>query len=192
MEAQLSLKQLVVRSNRTSGTTPVSLNGGASGFDFSSKSKYVMHMSYKLCGKCGNKKNVTEFAVKYAATGRLNSYCRKCQSKYYRVYYSKHRREHWIRNVRNRAYNNATIVSLILSMKSAPCVDCGRCFEPVAMDFDHTSGGKKYNISAMMRTQSSFDLILTEVGKCEVVCACCHRVRTAIRGGRYKWYSLLA
>ena len=149
-------------------------------------------MSRKLCGKCGKRRNITEFVVKYVATGRLNSYCRKCQSEYHRVYYTKHRKEYLIKNQRNRAYNNAVIVSLILSMKSSPCADCGGSFEPVAMDFDHAFGDKKYDISAMMRTQSSFDLILEEVSKCEVVCACCHRVRTAVRGGGYKWYSLLA
>ena len=47
------------------------------------------------------------------------------------------------------------------------------------MDFDHLSR-KEGEISSLMYT-SGTDVLLKELAKCEVVCANCHRIRTAIR-----------
>ncbi len=70
---------------------------------------------------------------------------------------------------------------LINEAKAAPCMDCGRTFDPVCMDFDHRPdeikehaiGSRKYTIS---KTQ-----IRAEIAKCDVVCANCHRLRTKAR-----------
>ena len=57
------------------------------------------------------------------------------------------------------------------------CADCGYNQHPAALDFDHRDGeAKLFNISA--RLTRSWDSILAEVNKCDVVCACCHRIRT--------------
>ncbi len=70
---------------------------------------------------------------------------------------------------------------LVRQAKDVPCVDCGRRFPACAMDFDHVAGIKKYNIAAMAGGPHSLAAMLEEMAKCEVVCACCHRVRTANR-----------
>lgn len=60
------------------------------------------------------------------------------------------------------------------------CVDCGYNAHSEALDFDHLPGkGKRLCISAMRSL--SMSIILSEVEKCEIVCANCHRVRTAAR-----------
>ena len=61
------------------------------------------------------------------------------------------------------------------------CADCGYNQHAAALDFDHLPGTEKlFNIgSQLMRTWES---ILAEIDKCEVVCANCHRIRTAERG----------
>lgn len=62
------------------------------------------------------------------------------------------------------------------------CQDCGYRDHPEALDFDHVRGEKLFNVGDMVRRhRSSWDKILTEIEKCEVVCANCHRVRTAKR-----------
>jgi len=48
------------------------------------------------------------------------------------------------------------------------------------MDFDHV-GGKVMNVSAMAVRVKSLDRVRAEAGKCEVVCANCHRLRTEKR-----------
>lgn len=60
------------------------------------------------------------------------------------------------------------------------CVDCGYKANAVALDFDHLPGCvKKFDLA---QAQSrSLNLVMAEAKKCEVVCANCHRVRTAAR-----------
>jgi hypothetical protein len=59
------------------------------------------------------------------------------------------------------------------------CMDCGYAENPVALDFDHVKGVKLLNIG--MNRHRDINLILEEIDKCEVVCANCHRIRTANR-----------
>ncbi len=69
----------------------------------------------------------------------------------------------------------------IQKAKLKPCTDCGQSFPPECMDFDHRQGeAKLFNLSGM-RTRKRTDLAL-EIAKCDVVCACCHRIRTRKRG----------
>lgn len=58
------------------------------------------------------------------------------------------------------------------------CVDCGYDRHPAALDFDHVLPGKIKNVAAC----KTLEEIEREIEKCEVVCANCHRIRTAERG----------
>ena len=53
-----------------------------------------------------------------------------------------------------------------------PCVDCGET-DPVVLEFDHLRD-KRFTIGAKLATYPWAD-ILAEIGKCDVVCANCHR-----------------
>lgn len=64
------------------------------------------------------------------------------------------------------------------SLKDFPCKDCGNCYHPVAMDFDHRPGEAKVKDVAKMKTFAAID---AEVTKCDLVCSNCHRVRTWVR-----------
>lgn len=62
------------------------------------------------------------------------------------------------------------------------CTDCGYREHAEALDFDHLPGEMKVaGIAQMLRGRRARDVVLAEVAKCEVVCANCHRVRTATR-----------
>ncbi len=62
--------------------------------------------------------------------------------------------------------------------KDKPCADCGIHYPYYVMEFDHLdSGAKHFNISAGV-TCASYDRIIAEIAKCEVVCANCHAERT--------------
>jgi len=67
------------------------------------------------------------------------------------------------------------------TVKSVPCADCQKIFDPVCMDFDHVRGEKKMNISQASMKNISIDRFVEEIQKCDVVCACCHRLRTKSR-----------
>jgi hypothetical protein len=69
---------------------------------------------------------------------------------------------------------------LIEYFKGHPCVDCGED-DPVVLEFDHL-GEKLFDIGREIHNRG-WQSILDEIEKCEVVCANCHRRRTARRRG---------
>ncbi len=73
--------------------------------------------------------------------------------------------------------------ALVNSHKNVPCADCGQWFPLICMDFDHLGDEPKEDeISTMVHRLTSEKRILAEIGKCEVVCSNCHRIRTFKRG----------
>lgn len=73
---------------------------------------------------------------------------------------------------------------MIAHLQAHPCVDCGEG-DPVVLDFDHLPGvEKRFEIARAVNSSTrAWPAILREIGKCEVVCANCHRRRTAARAG---------
>lgn len=65
---------------------------------------------------------------------------------------------------------------LVRGLKNNPCSDCGVKYHYSVMDFDHLRD-KKFNIGRDGKGHSFEDLI-TEISKCDLVCANCHRIRT--------------
>ena len=65
-------------------------------------------------------------------------------------------------------------------LKSAPCLDCKECFPPVCMDFDHRDPSTKVRSISLM-LGAPWEKILSEVAKCDLICANCHRIRTKRR-----------
>jgi hypothetical protein len=69
---------------------------------------------------------------------------------------------------------------LVDFLREHPCVDCEED-DPIVLEFDHLRD-KKFSISEGLQSRRWQD-VLDEIAKCEVVCANCHRRRTAKRGG---------
>ena len=74
----------------------------------------------------------------------------------------------------------------IQEKKNVPCADCGQSFPPFVMDFDHVPerGRRSFEISRWASGNGKHDLIDAELTKCDVVCANCHRFRTASRAAQ--------
>jgi 5-methylcytosine-specific restriction endonuclease McrA len=69
---------------------------------------------------------------------------------------------------------------LVAFLREHPCADCGEG-DPIVLEFDHLRD-KRFSISVGLQGRRWQD-VLDEIAKCEVVCANCHRRRTAKRGG---------
>jgi hypothetical protein len=69
---------------------------------------------------------------------------------------------------------------LIEYFRTHPCVDCGEA-DAVVLEFDHLRD-KSFDVAQSLPYRS-WQSILDEIAKCEVVCANCHRRRTARRRG---------
>lgn len=62
------------------------------------------------------------------------------------------------------------------------CADCRGRFPSYCFDFDHIEAAdKRFEISAMARDGMAVERIASEIAKCEMVCANCHRIRTQKR-----------
>jgi hypothetical protein len=60
------------------------------------------------------------------------------------------------------------------------CTDCGFNAHPAALDFDHRPGESKlFNVASNMNY--SMERLLSEIAKCDVRCANCHRIKTVER-----------
>jgi len=78
----------------------------------------------------------------------------------------------------NRRRQNLEAINAI-KLKSG-CRDCGYNAHPAALDFDHVRGRKIRTVSQTTTLAQA----LSEIAKCEIRCANCHRIATANRGWR--------
>ena len=77
---------------------------------------------------------------------------------------------------KRRAKHNA---ELRASFKARRCADCGIQYPSYVMQFDHVRGTKEFTISE--RTDMREARVISEIAKCDVVCANCHSERTYTR-----------
>lgn len=61
------------------------------------------------------------------------------------------------------------------------CLECGWREWPRGLDWDHVDGDKISDISKMIANGRPWAEITREIGKCDCVCANCHRIRTIER-----------
>lgn len=101
------------------------------------------------------------------------SYCKPCRQEYSRDYQS--RRKDIQHEARKRSV--AKNQEYVRSVKNQPCVDCGKNFHFAAMDFDHVRG-KKLGCLSDLCYRVGLSRLKTEIRKCDLVCANCHRIRT--------------
>ena len=64
------------------------------------------------------------------------------------------------------------------------CVDCGER-RLCVLDFDHV-GGKDASVMVLAHSGYGLARLQSEIAKCEVRCANCHRRRTARAGRHYR------
>jgi hypothetical protein len=138
----------------------------------------------KECLKCGFMKDVKEFRKKSRNPDGLDRWCKECSREQDRKLYKSNllinREKNYELKKKSRLRNYLFMIDY-LSDKS--CLDCGES-DPIVLEFDHQSD-KKMNISELIR-DSSIDRLESELSKCEIRCANCHRKKTAKDFGYYK------
>ena len=113
--------------------------------------------------------------------GQLDSYCRPCRAAYKREHYLANRQRYMDTAARRRAAVVEERTELLFDyFREHPCADCGKT-NPLVLEFDHV-GRKEFDIARGIRGRN-WRAVLDEIAKCEVVCANCHRRRTALRAG---------
>jgi hypothetical protein len=133
---------------------------------------------------------VVKPAADFAGTPdvKIDTYCRPCRSAYGKEHYAANRQRYiTMEGKRKRARAEKRMRFLLEFFRTHPCVDCG-VDDPLVLEFDHL-GGKSFNIGSSLPDRN-WQSLLDEIGKCDVVCANCHRLRTARRLGSVRWLLL--
>jgi hypothetical protein len=135
----------------------------------------------RKCYRCGESKPVEDFSWRRKKKGQRDTFCRPCRSEYGREHYEAHRQRYIDQAaVSKRKLMLARTKFLIKFFETNPCADCGEA-DPIVLEFDHLRD-KSFDIGPAL-SRRSWQSILAEMRKCEVVCANCHRRRTARRRG---------
>ena len=147
-------------------------------------------MESKICTKCGLKKPLTEYFVQSKVTGKIHAECKDCYKQHRKTYYVKHyekNKEHYRERARIRHMILRTVFreKLLQFLLEHPCVVCGEN-DPRVLEFDHLDPRKKlFNISQGYRGGQAWRMVLSEIEKCQTLCANCHKRRTA---AQFNWY----
>ena len=140
-----------------------------------------MRAMKRKCGDCGILKTIDAFSFRRKAAGQRDSLCRPCRSAYGKQHYAANKQRYVDQaRLRKQALALERTTYLLRYFRTHPCVDCGET-DAVVLEFDHL-GDKKFDIGQALPYRN-WRTILDEIAKREVVCANCHRRRTAARRG---------
>jgi hypothetical protein len=137
--------------------------------------------STRRCGRCGEVKPIESFNWRRRAIGQRDNMCRACRAAYHHEHYSANKIRYITQaRERKRALALERTEWLLRYFEDHPCQDCGET-DAIVLEFDHRRD-KAFNIGSVLPYRN-WESILAEIEKCDVVCANCHRRRTARRLG---------
>ena len=123
---------------------------------------------YRRCSFCKETKPVADFHRDGSKEGGIGTRCRPCE----------------VARNKMRAKRGTTklhgLAAIVARAKDKPCADCRATYPPSVMDLDHRPGTDKLFDCSAIWGKTAVEL-LDEIEKCDVVCANCHRIRTATR-----------
>lgn len=129
----------------------------------------------KVCSKCKFDKELHDFNKKKSSPDGHQTICRECSNAKSAIHYQNNKLAY--RNSKKKSIQ--TLKDYVIKyLLEHPCIDCGE-LNPVCLDFDHVSGDKTRNISDMIHAGVSIETLKTEMEKCVIRCANCHRKKTA-------------
>lgn len=133
------------------------------------------------CARCKQLKSEEEFNFKNKSKGIKQYECKNCSRHYLRSHYAKNRKYYLDKAYKRNLRIRKEIRSYVwLYLSKNPCVDCGEA-DPVVLEFDHIAD-KTENVS-MMNRNYNLSKVKSEIEKCKVRCANCHRRKTALELG---------
>lgn len=126
----------------------------------------------KVCTKCFDKKELSEFSKNTKHPDGLQYACKTCVA---------HQSKNWYRQnkVRVRKHTGSYRKRLWLRIaeikRSTTCYLCSEN-EPACLDFHHKDPStKEFEISNIVGRGQSWNTILEEIEKCVCICSNCHR-----------------
>jgi hypothetical protein len=130
----------------------------------------------KQCTKCGLSKPLSDYHLdKRKKDGRYSA-CKACHYIAYKKWHTTVSPEIHLAYATNWRYKRRLRAIEYLGNK---CLDCGYSKNPDGLEFDHIQPRNgRISLLAMNR---SWESLVKELNKCELVCGTCHNIRTARR-----------
>jgi 5-methylcytosine-specific restriction endonuclease McrA len=118
-----------------------------------------------------------EFRKKSRNPDGLDRWCKECSKEQDKKLYESNLLKNREKNYKNKKKSRLrNYIFMIDYLSDKSCLDCGEP-DPIVLEFDHQFD-KKMNISELIK-DSSIGRLETELNKCEIRCANCHRRKTA-------------
>lgn len=137
----------------------------------------------KKCTKCFIEKDDSEF---HRRGKILQANCKLCKSIDQRERRDRDKNAFNAKKWEHCKKRKEVLKDYILSyLKSHPCINCGEN-DPVVLEFDHRSE-KEFSVALGIQRAYSLDKVKQEIDKCDVLCANCHKRKTA---KDFNWYKL--
>jgi 5-methylcytosine-specific restriction endonuclease McrA len=138
----------------------------------------------RFCTKCTQEKPESEYFVRDKKTGRLHAQCKLCYKahriSYSAAHYAKYKDAYLLRaNLRREKLRAEFRANMLRYMSDKACIDCGEADIRV-LELDHIDPKSKFfNVSQAVKLGYAWKEVLAEIKKCRVLCANCHKRRTA-------------
>ncbi len=133
----------------------------------------------KICTKCKSEKDLLSFPAKKTSEDGRASWCRACFKANWDVrYYENHQHYRNSHNTSRRKIREENARRVFDYLKQHTCLVCGED-DPIVLEFDHRGESDKIDNISTLVTHSSWERIESEISKCDVLCANCHRRKTA-------------
>lgn len=140
----------------------------------------------KTCPVCNVAKEHSEFHKNAAKKDGLDYKCKACKRayavEYVRLAATKSRKRD--NRTARRIDNQNRLKEILVESK---CADCSND-DWVVLEFDHLGEEEKTEgVGQMVGQGWPWETILSEIAKCDIVCANCHRHRTYKRAGSWRY-----
>lgn len=132
-----------------------------------------MNQHNKFCSGCLQNLPLSDFGINKSKIDGKQTQCKQCRNKYAKQHYRSHRRYYYDKSADRREQLRQQLEEY---KRQLACEKCGYNEYMCALDFHHIDDTKEINISDVCRHGWSFQRLLTEIQKCQVLCANCHRV----------------
>lgn len=140
----------------------------------------------KICGRCGEKKSLDSYNFRDKEHKKIRGICKECENHHKANWYQKNKEHHKSKVYERRRKTKEDVRAFLLDyLQSHPCTRCGES-DPRVLEFHHVRGKKRHNVGHMVGQGYGIKVIQKEIAKCEVLCANCHRIKTAEEQGWYK------
>jgi len=133
----------------------------------------------KVCTKCNCEKDLLLFPAKKIAKDGRASWCRACFKANWDVRYREnHQHYRDSHNTSRRKIREQNARKVFEYLRCHPCISCGES-DPIVLKFDHRDKVEKSECISTLVLNSSWRQVGLEIQKCDVLCANCHRRKSA-------------